>query len=90
MATSEQTEKLSIQKMIEEQKGKKAKKQIEKSIPIVLFLIASISVLTTFGIVFTLIFETIEFFQRVPLLDFIFGKEWLPFSNKEPLLVFYL
>ncbi|MDX1770946.1 MAG: phosphate ABC transporter permease subunit PstC, partial [Planococcaceae bacterium] len=85
MATSEQTEKLSIQQMIEEQRGKKAKKRIEKSIPIILFLIASISVLTTFGIVFTLIFETIEFFQRVPFLDFIFGKEWLPFSNKEPL-----
>ena len=85
MATSEQTEKLSIQQMIEEQRGKKTKKRIEKSIPIILFLIASISVLTTFGIVFTLIFETIEFFQRVPFLDFIFGKEWLPFSNKEPL-----
>ena len=85
MAINDQSEKVSVQDMISKQRGKKGKKWVEKSIPVILFIIASISVLTTFGIVFTLIFETYEFFQRVPFFDFIFGTEWLPFSNSEPL-----
>jgi len=85
MASNEQTAKMSVQEMIAKQKGNKGKKWNEKAIPIILFIIASVSVLTTFGIVFTLIFETIEFFRRVPLLDFLLGTEWLPFSNNEPL-----
>ncbi|QBP40902.1 phosphate ABC transporter permease subunit PstC [Paenisporosarcina antarctica] len=84
MALNEQKDKKSVQQLIAIQKGKKGKKWFEKSIPVILFVIASISVLTTFGIVFTLIFETFEFFRRVPILDFIFGKEWLPFSNSQP------
>jgi len=75
----------SIQDMIAKSRDKKSKKVIEKSVPKLLMLAATISVLTTFGIVFTLIFETFEFFQRVPLTDFIFGTQWLPFSGKEPL-----
>lgn len=50
-----------------------------------LFLAAFLSVLTTFGIVFTLIFETVEFFQRVAITDFLFGTQWIPFSGKEPM-----
>ena len=73
----------SVQEMIAQSKGKKSKKFIEKIIPVILFLIASVSVLTTIGIVLTLIVETFTFFSRVPFLDFIFGTTWLPFSNKE-------
>ena len=85
MASNERTAKLSVQEMIAKQKGKKGKKWLEKAIPVILLIIASVSVLTTFGIVFTLIFETIEFFRRVPFLEFVFGTEWLPFSNNQPL-----
>jgi phosphate transport system permease protein len=43
---------------------------------------AFISVLTTLGIVFSLIFETIEFFKEVPLIRFITETEWTPlFTN---------
>lgn len=73
----------SVQEMIAQSKGKKNKKVIEKIIPFILFLIASVSVLTSIGIVLTLIFETITFFTRVPFLDFITGTTWLPFSNNE-------
>ncbi|MDX1807539.1 MAG: phosphate ABC transporter permease subunit PstC, partial [Paenisporosarcina sp.] len=69
MALNDQSAKVSVQDMISKQRGKKGKKWVEKSIPVILFIIASISVLTTFGIVFTLIFETYEFFQRVPFFD---------------------
>lgn len=73
----------SVQEMIAQSKGKKGKKFIEKIIPKILFLIASVSVLTTIGIVLTLIVETFTFFSRVSFLDFITGTTWLPFSNKE-------
>ncbi|WP_332646797.1 phosphate ABC transporter permease subunit PstC [Lysinibacillus sp. 54212] len=75
----------SIQEMIAKSRNKKGKKLMEKAIPMALFIAAAISVLTTFGIVFTLIFETFEFFQRVSITDYLFGTEWLPFSGKEPL-----
>lgn len=75
----------SVQQMIAESRKKKGKKFIEKMVPILLFAAAAISVLTTFGIVFTLIFETVEFFTRVSITDYLFGTQWLPFSGKEPL-----
>ncbi|MEO4052372.1 phosphate ABC transporter permease subunit PstC [Solibacillus sp. CAU 1738] len=75
----------SVQQMIAKSRAKRGKKIIEKSMPKLLFLAAALSVLTTFGIVFTLIFETFEFFQRVSITDYLFGTEWLPFSGKEPL-----
>ncbi|MFC7684702.1 phosphate ABC transporter permease subunit PstC [Ureibacillus sp. GCM10028918] len=75
----------SIQEMIAQSRNRKGKKFIEKLMPIILIITALISVLTTIGIVFTLIFETFEFFQRVSITDYLFGKEWLPFSGSEPL-----
>jgi phosphate transport system permease protein len=41
-------------------------------------LAALISVLTTTGIVISLIEETISFFGEVPIGDFLFGTEWAP------------
>ncbi|MGL4522150.1 MAG: PstC family ABC transporter permease, partial [Bacilli bacterium] len=55
----------------------------EKIVPVVLFLLASVSILTTVGIIFTLIFETFEFFRRVPFIDFITGTEWYPFFEAD-------
>lgn len=73
----------SVQELIAQKSSKGRKKAIEKAIPIILFMIAAISVLTTIGIVVTLIFETVTFFTQVPFLSFLFGTEWLPFSNTE-------
>ena len=67
----------SIQDMIAKSRNRKGKKIIEKLMPALLFIAAFISVLTTIGIVFTLIFETFEFFQRVSITDYLFGTEWL-------------
>jgi phosphate transport system permease protein len=76
-------ERQSVQELIAKSGNNKRKKFIEKLIPIMLFLIAGVSVLTTIGIVATLIVETITFFTQVPFLSFLFGTEWMPFSNKE-------
>ena len=37
---------------------------------------SGVAVLTTIGIIFSLIFETFMFFQKVPVLDFLFGLHW--------------
>jgi len=44
----------------------------------VLFLAAAISVLTTLGIVFSLVQPAIEFFREIPIRDFLTGTTWAP------------
>ncbi|MEK7757032.1 MAG: phosphate ABC transporter permease subunit PstC [Planctomycetota bacterium] len=50
----------------------------EGAIGAALFLCAVVSILTTVGIVGVLVFETIEFFRAVPVLDFLTGLTWAP------------
>ena len=50
----------------------------DKIVPIILGIIAAISILTTIGILFTLITETITFFTRVSIVEFLFTKVWNP------------
>lgn len=52
-----------------------------KVMPVILFLIAIISILTTIGIVITLLTETITFFTRVPIHKFFLETDWNPFSS---------
>ena len=37
-----------------------------------------VSIATTIGIILSLAFETVEFFRRVPILDYLTGTEWSP------------
>jgi len=43
-----------------------------------LFLSSGIAVLSTAGIIFSVLFESIRFFQQIPLFNFLFGTEWSP------------
>lgn len=52
----------------------------DKIMPIILATIAAISILTTIGIVITLLTETITFFTRVPMSKFFLETDWNPFS----------
>ncbi len=47
---------------------------------VTLFLIASstIAIFTTIGIVLSLLFESIRFFAKIPITDFLFGLNWSP------------
>ncbi|WP_112181320.1 MULTISPECIES: phosphate ABC transporter permease subunit PstC [Paraliobacillus] len=54
---------------------------IEKAVPVLLFLIAMISLLTTIGILFTLLTETIHFFSRVSIIEFFTGTILRPLSQ---------
>ncbi|RDW22452.1 phosphate ABC transporter permease subunit PstC [Oceanobacillus arenosus] len=71
-----------IGEMIARNKQKKSfSNYFEKAIPTILFIIAIISVLTTIGIVLTLITEAVEFFKRVPIWDFFTGTILKPLSQ---------
>ena len=49
----------------------------------VLFVCAAVSVLTTAGIIVTLLGETLQFFREVPVVDFLTGTKWTPlFASK--------
>lgn len=51
---------------------------VEKFISILLILCSGVAILTTLGIVLSVLFESIRFFKEVPLFDFLFGLQWSP------------
>jgi phosphate transport system permease protein len=54
------------------------RKRREKAIELLLLLAASVSVFTTFGIVYVLLSETWSFFQEVTLAQFFLDTQWTP------------
>lgn len=56
----------------------KARYKVEHIFRWTLFACASLAVLTTVGIVLSVLFESIRFFREVPLSEFLFGLEWSP------------
>ncbi|MGC8950659.1 MAG: phosphate ABC transporter permease subunit PstC [Chloroflexus aggregans] len=56
----------------------------ERLIQVALLGAATVSILTTAGIVFSLVFETIAFFSEVSIVEFLTETEWTPlFSIKK-------
>lgn len=78
---SSDKEQFSVQKLIAEKKKNGAKKRTEKIVPFILLMAAIVSVLTTLGILFTLLFETFTFFRHVSLIEFLTNDTWYPFSD---------
>ncbi len=56
---------------------------IDRLVPMILLLIASISIVTTVGIVVTLIVDASHFFSEVPLRE-VFSTELAPLNAKNP------
>ena len=56
----------------------RASKLKEQAIKTLFMAFAYLSILTTFGIVFVLIFETINFFREVPIFGYLTGTTWRP------------
>jgi len=54
------------------------KRYLEKGIEVLLFGAASVSILTTVGIISVLFFETFDFFKEVSIFDFLFDTQWTP------------
>lgn len=51
---------------------------VEKVITCFLFFSSGVAILTTVGILASVLFESIRFFQEVPITDFLFGTKWSP------------
>ncbi|CAA6811648.1 MAG: Phosphate transport system permease protein PstC (TC 3.A.1.7.1) [uncultured Thiotrichaceae bacterium] len=55
-----------------------ARNHVERVMTWLMIACASIAILTTVGIVFSVIFEAIQFFKAVPVTEFLFGTHWSP------------
>ncbi|MEO1193932.1 MAG: phosphate ABC transporter permease subunit PstC [Pseudomonadota bacterium] len=58
--------------------GFRARNRVERIVRVAMIVASTIAILTTFGIVFSLLFEAMRFFTRVPFFDFLFGTAWSP------------
>lgn len=56
----------------------RARNHVEGLFEWLLFGCSFIAVLTTLGIVLSVLFEAIRFFKIIPLADFLFGLQWSP------------
>ena len=56
----------------------RARNEVERLVMCVLVGCASIAILTTIGIVLSVLYEALRFFGKVPVADFLFGLHWSP------------
>ncbi len=56
----------------------RARTRVEQVVMMLLIVASSIAILTTLGIVLSVVFETIRFFDKVAITEFLFGMEWSP------------
>jgi phosphate transport system permease protein len=56
----------------------RARAGVERWLMLVLFAASLIAILTTLGILLSLMFESLRFFRLYPLHSFLFGLEWSP------------
>jgi len=56
----------------------RARNRVEGVVRWFLIAASSIAIFTTIGIVLSVLFEAIRFFQKVPVTEFLFGLNWSP------------
>jgi phosphate transport system permease protein len=56
----------------------RARNRVERHVRTILLLTSIVAILTTFGIVLSLIFESIRFFRLVSPVEFLTGLQWSP------------
>jgi phosphate transport system permease protein len=62
----------------------RARNKVENTILVFLIACSTIAIFTTLGIVLSVLFESIRFFQSVSITDFLFGLEWSPQTAIRP------
>jgi phosphate transport system permease protein len=55
-----------------------ARVHVERTLQRALMLASTLAILVTLGIVLSLVFETLRFFAKVPVSEFLFGLHWSP------------
>jgi len=56
----------------------RARNRVESTLMVILVVFSSIAILTTLGILLSVIFESILFFQRVSVTEFFLDSKWSP------------
>jgi phosphate transport system permease protein len=56
----------------------RARTGVERFITGAIIFCSVVAILTTVGIIASLVYESLEFFRRVPLHEFVFGTRWEP------------
>lgn len=56
----------------------RARNQVEAFVTFAMIAASALAILTTFGIILSLIFETFKFFQAYSPVDFLIGTQWSP------------
>jgi phosphate transport system permease protein len=56
----------------------RARNQVEKALRVFLIGCSMLAIFTTIGIVLSVLFESIRFFHKIPLTEFLFGLKWSP------------
>ncbi|AFT72627.1 Phosphate ABC transporter, permease protein PstC, putative [Alloalcanivorax dieselolei B5] len=56
----------------------RARQQVESILRVIFMLCATVAILTTVGILMSVLFESIRFFQKVSPAEFLFGLQWSP------------
>ncbi|MEJ2514724.1 MAG: phosphate ABC transporter permease subunit PstC [Gammaproteobacteria bacterium] len=56
----------------------RARNRVEGVVKFFLIACSTLAIFTTIGIVLSVLFESIRFFQRVPVTEFLFGLNWSP------------
>ena len=60
--------------------GLQAQRSVEKFLKAFLFTCSTVAVLTTLGIMLSMLFETLRFFSTISPLEFFFGTHWSPLT----------
>lgn len=61
-----------------------ARVKVEKAFKTILLACSCIAILTTIGIILSVLFESLRFFKSIPLTDFMFGLQWSPQTAIRP------
>ena len=56
----------------------RARQAVEKTNINLLILCSTIAIIATIGIILSLIFEALRFFEKINIFDFLFGLDWSP------------
>ncbi len=56
----------------------RARVKVEHSLQALMILCSTVAIFTTIGIVLSVLFEAVRFFNHIPLTDFLFGLHWSP------------
>ncbi|GBD96966.1 MAG TPA: phosphate ABC transporter permease subunit PstC [Nitrospirae bacterium] len=56
----------------------RARIKVEQTVQVLMILCSTVAIFTTIGIVLSVFFESVRFFNQIPVTDFLFGLHWSP------------